>query len=237
MTLSVIASQRVGAKRRSMKGSTKQSRAPSTVLDCFAALAMTLILAVTFFVSVSVLPAFAAGPAEMISDFRAKNGEGKVVMDATLNAIAQRQAVAMASKDVLSHEAGGSFTSRVAPAKVSRAAENIAYGYPDFPNTLKQWINSPGHRANLLLKGASKVGVASVRSSASGRTYWAMVIAGGDEKPKPKAKPPAKSSGKQPAKSAAGAKAAAEPPATWSKQLPKPSAARDCTVRMLGLCL
>ncbi|MFT4278814.1 MAG: CAP domain-containing protein [Rhodopseudomonas sp.] len=196
---------------------------------------MTLILAVTFFVSVSALPAFAAGPAEMISAFRAKNGEGKVVMDAALNAIAQRQAAAMASKDVLSHEAGGSFTSRVAPAKVSRAAENIAYGYPDFPNTLKQWINSPGHRANLLLKGASKVGVASVRSSASGRTYWAMVIAGGDEKPK--AKPHAKSA--KPVATSAKATAkekSAKPKSVQSKPLQPKPVQRDCSIRMLGLC-
>nr|WP_165825214.1 CAP domain-containing protein [Rhodopseudomonas palustris] len=204
---------------------------------------MTLILAATFFVSVSAMPALAAGPADLISQFRASNGQGKVVMDATLNAIAQRQAAAMASKDVLSHEAGGSFTSRVAPAKASRAAENIAYGYPDFPNTLKQWINSPGHRANLLLKGASKIGVASVRSSASGRTYWAMVIAGGDERPKPgpKSAPKSKSKSKQPgkpsAKLAATSKTAAQPPATWSRVLPKPPAARDCTVRLLGLCM
>jgi hypothetical protein len=204
------------------------------VLDCFVAalLAMTVMLAV---ITTMSAPAFAAGPAEMISDFRARNGEGKVVMDATLNAIAQRQAAAMAAKDVLSHEAGGSFTARVAPAKASRAAENIAYGYPDFPNTLKQWINSPGHRANLLLKGASKIGVASVRSSASGRTYWAMVIAGGEDKPKPK--PKAKQPAKPSAKLAAKSKAAAQPPATWGKLLPKPAAARDCTVRMLGLCI
>ncbi|MCD0421585.1 CAP domain-containing protein [Rubrivivax sp. JA1024] len=196
---------------------------------------MTLILAVTFFVSVSALPAFAAGPAEMISAFRAKNGQGKVVMDAALNAIAQRQAAAMASKDVLSHEAGGSFTSRIAPAKVSRAAENIAYGYPDFPNTLKQWINSPGHRANLLLKGASKVGVASVRSSASGRTYWAMVIAGGDEKPK--AKPPAKSAKPAVASAKATAKEKqAQPKSVQSKPAQPKSVQRDCSIRMLGLC-
>lgn len=212
----------------------KQSTAACTVLDCFVAafLAMTVILAV---IITSSAPAFAAGPAEMISDFRAKNGEGKVVMDATLNAIAQRQAVAMASKDVLSHEAGGSFTSRIAPAKVSRAAENIAYGYPDFPNTLKQWINSPGHRANLLLKGASKVGVASVRSSASGRTYWAMVIAGGDEKPK--ARQPAKSA-KPAATSAKGAdkEEPAKPKSVQPKSVQPKSVQRDCSIKMLGLC-
>ncbi|WP_420892878.1 CAP domain-containing protein [Rhodopseudomonas palustris] len=234
MSFPVIVSQRVGAKRRPMTGSAKQSTAPCTVLGCFVAafLAMTVILAV---ITTSSAPAFAAGPAEMISDFRAKNGEGKVVMDATLNAIAQRQAVAMASKDVLSHEAGGSFTSRVAPANVSRAAENIAYGYPDFPNTLKQWINSPGHRANLLLKGASKVGVASVRSSASGRTYWAMVIAGGDEKPK--AKPPAKSA-KPAATSAKGAdkEEPAKPKSVQPKSVQPKSVQRDCSIKMLGLC-
>ena len=32
---------------------------------------------------------------------------------------------------------------------------------------------------------AARVGVASAKSNADGRTYWAMVIAGGYEKPKP----------------------------------------------------
>jgi uncharacterized protein YkwD len=55
-------------------------------------------------------------------------------------------------------------------AGFSRAAENIAYGYNDFPSTLKQWINSAGHRANLLLHGAKWIGVAHARNSK--RTYW-----------------------------------------------------------------
>ena len=47
-----------------------------------------------------------------------------------------------------------------------------------FPKTLDQWINSSGHRKNLLLPGATRVGVASVKSAKTGRMYWAMVIAG-----------------------------------------------------------
>jgi hypothetical protein len=34
------------------------------------------------------------------------------------------------------------------------------------------------------MHGASRVGVASAKSSTTGRTYWAMVIAGGNEHPK-----------------------------------------------------
>ncbi len=130
-------------------------------------------------------PAFAEpSPSSLISEFRAKQGEGSVAIDATLNRIALDQAKAMAAKDKLDHDVLGPFNSRMAPAKAGRAAENIAYGYEDFKGTLDQWINSSGHRKNLLLTKASKVGVASARS-ATNRTYWAMVIAGDYEKPRP----------------------------------------------------
>lgn len=119
----------------------------------------------------------------MISNFRLEHGEGRVTLDATLNRIAHEQAVAMASKDVLDHGVLGSFSSRVAASKAERAAENIAYGYDNFPKTLGQWIDSPEHRKNLLMHGASKVGIASARSATTRRTYWAMEIAGGYERP------------------------------------------------------
>ena len=84
----------------------------------------------------------------------------------------------------LSHEVLGSFTRRIAPARAGRAAENIAYGYESFEKTLGQWIDFSGHRKNLLLHNASRVGIASARDASSKRTYWAMVIAG-DYEPKP----------------------------------------------------
>jgi uncharacterized protein YkwD len=114
----------------------------------------------------------------MISNFRMKHGEGRVTSDATLNRIALEQAKAMAAKDALSHEVLGSFSSRISPAGAGRAGENIAYGYDSFEKTLDQWINSPEHRQNLLLHNASRLGVASVKSETSHRTYWAMEIAG-----------------------------------------------------------
>jgi hypothetical protein len=133
-------------------------------------------------------PAMAAEqPAELISGFRLRHGEVRVVRDATLDRIALEQARAMAAKGDLSHEVLGPFTRRVAPSGAGRAAENIAYGYDSFEKTLGQWIDSSGHRKNLLLHNASRVGVASAKDASGKRTYWAMVIAG-DYEPKPKGK-------------------------------------------------
>jgi uncharacterized protein YkwD len=140
--------------------------------------------------SVAAQPA-SATPAEMISNYRLQHGEGRVTSDATLNHIAHEQAAAMASKDVLDHGVLGPFSSRAARSKAHRTAENIAYGYDSFSKTLGQWIESSGHRENLLMHGASKVGVASAKS-ATGRTYWAMVIAGGYERPRSTSRKPSK---------------------------------------------
>jgi uncharacterized protein YkwD len=129
----------------------------------------------------------AESPAELISGFRLKHGEVRVVREATLDRIALEQARAMAAKNDLSHDVLGPFTKRIAPARAGRAAENIAYGYESFEKTLGQWIDSSGHRKNLLLHNASRVGVARAKDASGKRTYWAMVIAG-DLEPRPKVK-------------------------------------------------
>ena len=169
-------------------------------------------------------PAMAAeSPAELISGFRLKHGEVRVVGDATLDRIALDQARAMAAKDNLSHEVLGPFTRRVAPAGAGRAAENIAYGYESFEKTLGQWIDSSGHRRNLLLHKASRVGVASARDASGKRTYWAMVIAG-DYEPKSKGKKDKRD----------------QEPLVAVKRKAKPSGrpkSRDCTIKLLGLCI
>lgn len=145
---------------------------------------LRLALSFPFFCAPAFGQPSSASPAVMISDFRLKHGEGRVTLDPTLTRIAHDQAAAMAAKDQLDHDVLGGFTARISPAGAGRAAENIAYGYDSFPKTLEQWISSSGHRRNLLLHNGSRVGVANVKSSATGRTYWAMVIAGDYELPK-----------------------------------------------------
>jgi hypothetical protein len=168
------------------------------------------------------VPAIAAEqPAELISGYRLKHGEVRVVRDATLDRIAQDQARAMAAKDNLSHEALGLFSRRVAPARAGRAAENIAYGYESFEKTLGQWIDSSEHRKNLLLHNASKVGIASAKDASGKRTYWAMVIAG-DYEPKP-------SKGRKDREPLVAVRRDAAPAS-------KPKAS-DCHIRVLSLCI
>jgi Cysteine-rich secretory protein family len=167
-------------------------------------------------------PAMAAeSPTELISSFRLKHGEVRVVRDATLDRIALEQARAMAAKDDLSHEVLGPFTRRIAPARAGRAAENIAYGYDSFEKTLGQWIDSSGHRKNLLLHNASRVGIASARDASGKRTYWAMVIAG-DYEPKP-------GKGKKDKEPVVAAKREAAPSSR--------SKTNDCHIKLLSLCI
>ncbi|WP_433996135.1 CAP domain-containing protein [Bradyrhizobium lablabi] len=176
------------------------------------------------FLLLAAVPAMAAdSPAELISRFRLKNGEVRVVRDATLDRIAMDQARAMAARDNLSHDVLGPFSRRMAPARAGRAAENIAYGYESFEKTLGQWIDSSGHRKNLLLHNASRVGIASAKDASGKRTYWAMVIAG-DYEPKP-----SKGKGKKDTEPLVAVKREAA-----SKDRPK---SKDCTIKVLSLCI
>jgi hypothetical protein len=165
----------------------------------------------------------AESPADLISGFRLRHGEVRVVRDATLDRIALEQARAMAAKNDLSHEVLSPFTRRIAPARAGRAAENIAYGYESFEETLGQWIDSSGHRKNLLLHNASRVGIASARDASGKRTYWAMVIAG-DYEPKPKGKKDKRN----------------KEPVIAVKREARPSAkpkSSGCHIKLLGLCI
>ena len=112
-----------------------------------------------------------------ISAYRRAHGLPAVKSDGRLGAVALTQARAMASSGAVSHGASGSFVTRVAPLHKSRAAENIGAGFVSFSEMLKQWEDSTGHRANLLMAGARRVGVASVDNPKSPyRKFWAMVI-------------------------------------------------------------
>ena len=116
----------------------------------------------------------ADGAAALISAFRQQHGVGSVAVSDALTRIAQEQANAMAKRDLLDHELVAPFSQRIG-LQFRPAAENIAFGHDDFAGTLRQWINSSGHRANLLLPGAKWIGVA--HASNGRRMYWAMVIA------------------------------------------------------------
>ena len=124
-----------------------------------------------------VVTAAAADYAGAISAYRRAHGLPAVKPDGGLAAVALKQARAMAASGSVSHNAAGNFAVRVAPLRKSRAAENIGAGFLSFAEMLKQWEDSAGHRENLLMAGARRVGVASVDNPQSPyRKFWAMVI-------------------------------------------------------------
>jgi uncharacterized protein YkwD len=121
--------------------------------------------------------ATAADYAGAISAYRRAHGLPAVKMDGRLNEVALKQARAMAATGTVSHSAGGAFSTRVASLRKSRAAENIGAGFLSFAEMLKQWEDSTGHRENLLMAGARRIGVASVDNAKSPyRKFWAMEI-------------------------------------------------------------
>jgi uncharacterized protein YkwD len=54
---------------------------------------------------------------------------------------------------------------------VRAVAENIAMGQPDSQNVVRAWMNSPGHRANILNAGHRHIGVAAFRTE-EGTIFW-----------------------------------------------------------------
>lgn len=113
---------------------------------------------------------------------RSEHGLGAVKPNAALASAAQQFAGYMASSDRYGHEADGR-----APAQRAQAlgydyclvTENIAFQYSSAgfaTGELAQrfvdgWIDSPGHRENMLDPQATDTGVAVARSPRSGRYY------------------------------------------------------------------
>jgi uncharacterized protein YkwD len=50
-------------------------------------------------------------------------------------------------------------------------AENIAMGQPDSTSAVRSWMNSSGHRANILNRSHGRIGVAAYRTQ-SGTIFW-----------------------------------------------------------------
>lgn len=119
--------------------------------------------------------------AALISDYRRGKGLQAVTIDPSLMAVAEKQAKAMAAADQLSHTVGGrSFNVRLKAAGFSglKAAENVGAGYHTLAEAFSGWRDSPSHNKNMLLPGATRIGIAAARAPKSKYSvYWALVIA------------------------------------------------------------
>lgn len=127
----------------------------------------------------------AAAAASMISGYRANNGLPAVALDPELMRLAQAQAEVMAKRDKLDHGAGKPFVQRLKTSgyDARTAAENISAGYHTLAEAFSGWRDSNPHRANMLLAGATRMGIAAVYTPASKyKVYWSLILAEPDDK-------------------------------------------------------
>jgi len=118
--------------------------------------------------------------ASMISGYRKNNGLAEVTLDAELSRVAQAQAESMAKRDKLEHNIKTPFVARLKTSgyNAKTAAENIGAGYHTLAEAFSGWRDSPPHRANMLLPGATRIGIAAVPAPSSKyQVYWALILA------------------------------------------------------------
>ncbi len=89
---------------------------------------------------------------------RARYGLRPLILDFGLLGSARRHANWMSRNHTMQHTSAA-------------VAENIAMGQNSPQEVVNSWMNSSGHRANMLNSGYSRIGVAAYRSS-SGATFW-----------------------------------------------------------------
>ena len=125
----------------------------------------------------------AAVAQSMISGYRSNNGLGPVVVDPDLMRLAGEQARAMAARDKMDHDVGRPFHERMRKAGVggSVAVENVGAGYHTLAEAFSGWRDSPPHRANMLNRGVTRMGIATAYAPASKyKVFWALILAGPD---------------------------------------------------------
>lgn len=98
---------------------------------------------------------------------RAAHGAGPLRWDPALGMAARQHCLRMAAEGPISHRYGGeldlSERAGHAGARFSLIEENVAIG-PDPAAIHEEWMNSPGHRSNLLNPDVDRVGMALVVS-------------------------------------------------------------------------
>lgn len=108
---------------------------------------------------------------------RSQNGYAALVEDGALSEAAAVRAREIARSFSHTRPSGASFSSALSESGVSylRAGENIASGQKSASEVVKAWMNSPGHRANILNSSYSRIGSASV--NIDGTLYWVQLFA------------------------------------------------------------
>jgi uncharacterized protein YkwD len=127
----------------------------------------------------------AAAAQSMISGYRGNNGLGPVTLDPELSRLALEHARAMAARDKLDHNVGREFKRRIGESgfDAAVAVENISAGYHTLAEAFSGWRDSPPHRANMLNRNVTRMGIAAVYAPQSKyKVFWTLILAAPDQR-------------------------------------------------------
>ena len=105
---------------------------------------------------------------------------GAVTVDPELMKAAETQAMAMAKRNKLDHDVAGRLGKRLNAAgyPAAVAVENISAGYHTLAEAFSGWRDSPPHRANMLHKGVTRLGIAATYAPGTKyKVFWALILA------------------------------------------------------------
>ncbi len=112
---------------------------------------------------------------KLVNQERANRGLQMLTKNSTLAYVARLKSQDMVNKNYFSHTSptyGSPFTMmQYYGIHFTAAGENIAMGQPTAQAVMNAWMNSPGHRANILSPAYNQIGVGVAKTS-SGVEYW-----------------------------------------------------------------
>ncbi|MDD5926672.1 MAG: CAP domain-containing protein [Firmicutes bacterium] len=119
--------------------------------------------------------------ASLTNSERKAKGLSALTLDSQLSKLARIKAEDMAKKGYFSHTSPtyGSAFDMMNKYGVSyrTAGENIAKGQKTAESVMNGWMNSSGHRANILSSAYTNIGVGYAKDS-RGNTYWVQIFKG-----------------------------------------------------------
>lgn len=115
--------------------------------------------------------------ADLVNQERAKAGLAPLTLREDLTQAAQIRAKESAVSFSHTRPDGSGFQTVLTQQQISyrRSGENIAWGQPTAQSVMNAWMNSPGHRANILNSSFEYIGVGYYTSS-QGTPYWAQLF-------------------------------------------------------------
>ena len=109
---------------------------------------------------------------------RRANGEAPLRFNRELGRAAMRHACDMLAHDFFDHRGSDGSNSHARVTRVGYnaciVAENIAWGYPRPEQIISGWMNSPGHRRNMLHPRIEEFGIGI--SQGPRGPYWVLVV-------------------------------------------------------------